>query len=220
MELMDKNLVRCRLNQDSIYQTAPVQPNLSGLLNQLAQNREIRYDPCHAFNNFFGGKAEINHNLLDRALREQRIQYELAWLADFVSYLAQDRVSSSFNQIQWVQGLRPWIDGKRPETNMQQPVQNWQYQTMQPPQQFGVQPPPQGWGQQTMPNQPYQQPVYQNQTAQIPVPYVAPQEPTNTALNYQQYDPIIQRFNTDLHLISDGAHKRHTGIYKWFQAYS
>lgn len=24
----------------------------------------------------------------------------------------------------------------------------------------------------------------------------------------------------DLHLISDGAHKRHTGIYKWFQAYS
>jgi hypothetical protein len=62
MELTDKNLVRCRLNKDSIYQTAPVNPNLSGLLNQLAQNREIRYDPCHAFNTFFRGKPEINYD--------------------------------------------------------------------------------------------------------------------------------------------------------------
>lgn len=34
------------------------------------------------------------------------------------------------------------------------------------------------------------------------------------------YDPIVQQYNMDLQTISDAAHKRHTGIYKWFQAYS
>lgn len=113
MELIDRNLVRYRLNQQSMYMTAEVSPNIESLLAQIAQTREVHFDPAHAFNQWFSGARNVDLRLLDRALKANRIQFELAQLPELMAYLTQDRIQSTFHLIHWNQGLKPWVTGQR-----------------------------------------------------------------------------------------------------------
>jgi hypothetical protein len=67
-----------------------------------------------AFDELFKKQPLVDYHTLDRAFRECQIIAQVSELSEVVAYFAMDRVSTSFNKIQFVQGIKPWAEKVRP----------------------------------------------------------------------------------------------------------
>jgi len=115
IELTQPNLIRQNLPSVSSYLTAPVSQTCEQHLVKLSENREVQYKPSMAFEDLFKKQANVDFHTLDRAFRECSIMAQVSELTEVVAYFTMDRVSTSFNKIQFVQGIKPWVEKMRPD---------------------------------------------------------------------------------------------------------